>query len=257
LRIKPGASIPDWAISELGIYSGKGLSLEAIFLRAVPDQDYAWFIYADGLRSGKTVLFKFNCTNGEVECLEGGSVSAEEFLTYPTMVHDGYIYFVDNIGEYRNGLARASITDLDKELLVTFPAGRQYLLASTGMMDGSLFYALFDPTSYSGFSRNYYHELHRFDLNTRKDTLLLSGESFGSYLDFAVHDGFIYYSTLDGIYRCDINGNNAKLFVGNTDALAFGRPCVSGDWLYFYSDDGGIWRIRLSGTGSPVCVTPQ
>ncbi|MCL2757477.1 MAG: DUF5050 domain-containing protein, partial [Coriobacteriia bacterium] len=179
------------------------------------------------------------------------------FITNPMVVHDDFIYFVHQFGVYMDSLSRASITDLDRELLVIYPTGAPYILASMRIVDGSLFYALFDPTSYSGFSRNYYHELHRFDLNTRKDTLLLSGESFGSYLDFAVYDGFIYYSTLDGIYRCDINGNNAKLFVGNTDALAFGRPCVSGDWLYFYSDDGGIWRIRLSGTGSPVCVTPQ
>jgi len=235
LKLKGGKKIPESIIEAYENNNNKRFSLESLFeYRAGFEKNYIYSLIANETINSRVILFKIDCTNGEVSFIEGNPLGLKELWSLWAQ-RDGYLYYVlyDNKGS--KGLFRARLSDLKEEKLIDALEKDTYF-SNIRVMDNSLFYIKNIFTS-----KQTEYELHHFDLRTKKDTVVFTTRNSFSY---NMSSKTIFYIEQGDLRSCKYDGSDDKLLIRNRDnAGGKSNLHILGDWIY-YRQNGDWYRVK-------------
>ena len=235
LWLKSGTTIPDEFIKALEESRERPFSFAEVFYQtSFADNKYLYAVFANGGMYRNMIVFRLDCTNGEIECIDGEEIGELETWTV-RKVKDGVVYFDLWEGDVIVGLYRVDIQNQNKDFLVAFP--NETIIDELRIKGGYLFYAVIDyrPTGAT-------YELYRLDLASKEYTLISSIQPRGNYCYNIVGDT-VYYVDAGDLRSCNFDGSNDSLLIGGDGESQIFSLYISGEWIY-YTQGSDWYRIK-------------
>jgi hypothetical protein len=201
-------------------------------------------------------LFRVDLKLGTISAVEGGTSTDLEWN--PQAIHDGYVYY-QNYREWEpeGGLCRAKLDRLsNEESLVDAPSLSEVpdpdvalyyqYLSVFFIVDNDMYYM---RQRYDEKSEQNKTELHRFDLSSHTDELLLGEYAWSAN----VRGSDLYYFDEGDLRHIDLGSLEDTLLIRNYSSEHEYKSSLflSGDWIYYYSDSG-YFRVKPDETGFPT-----
>ena len=246
LHIKDGQTVPSRLAQSYQRKYGERLTPGRLFdencFTIEQEGRYLYTCLGDPSLYDKLLLFRIDCTSGEVDYIEGDTLDADE-RWYIKIAKGDQVYLLKTVDKTYEGLYTAIISDLSTKKLIDLSGERFF---SGKIVDNKLYYLISD---YSTDEPIYF--LQQYDLASTKQAVILETPR----VEFNIVGDTIFYSVFfsEELRSCRLDGSNDRLVEEYSDIINLNRICISGQWVYFRQYGYDVWqRLKPDGRASVV-----